>query len=162
MTHIVQRDGQQPLDTELVYYAGTEELKPGYCVCYDIAAPLTEGSDGFNEKIRGRVVAKPAAANLRYFAGVVTVPPQKGVDPDGVYKGWCTIAKLRMGTWLNVRTNADCDPSLIYLKLADGNFGLVTEASTGTTWGADTIAVAGEVADTSGTAANKLVMGLKG
>lgn len=160
--HITQRDGQQSLDTLRVWYEGTEELLPGYCVCYDPTVSTTDGSDGWNEKVRGRVVAKPATANLRFFAGVVVDPPRKNGDASGTYKGWCTIAKLRQGTWMKVLTKADADPNLILLKVVDGSFALESEASTGTSWTVDTLAVAGEVADTSSTAAVKLVMGIKG
>ena len=163
MTHIVQRDGQQPLETLEVYYDGSDELLVGYNVCYDITASLTDPESDWSEKVRGRVVVKPATANLKHYAGVVVKPPQKRIDPAGTYKGWCTIARLRAGTWLKAYTNADMNLSTKpYLKLANNSFALVAEATTGTTYGADTIAVVGETADTSGTAANKLVMGLKG
>lgn len=159
MTYIVQRDGQQPLDTEYVYYGGTDELKPGYAVCYDIAAPLTEGSDGFNEKVRGRVIAKPVTANLTLFAGIVIDPPQKGVDPSGSTKGWCTIAKLRAGAWVKALSNVSATAGATYLRVTNlGGFNLVAEA-TATTRTVNTVAVAGETLDTSSTAANALVVG---
>ena len=161
--HITQRDGQQSLNTELVWYDGTEELLPGYSVCYDMTASLTEGSDGWNEKVRGRVVAKPATANLRWYAGVVIDPPRKNGDATGTFKGWCTIAKLRNGTFLKALVNADTtlptDASAYYLRVANANFALVAEA-TSTTATHNTIAVAAEVIDGSPTAANGLVMGV--
>ena len=161
--HITQRDGQQSLDTFQVWYDGSEELLPGYNVCYDMTASLTEGSDGWNEKVRGRVVAKPATANLRWYAGVVVDPPRKNGDAGGTYKGWCTIAKPRSGTFIKALTNANMtlptDGSAYYLRVANGNFALVAEA-TATTVTLNTIAVAAEAHDSSSTAAVKLVMGM--
>lgn len=160
MSDIVQRDGQQPVETIEVYYDGTEELLPGYNVCYDVAAPLVRAAGDWSEKVRGRVVAKPATANLKYYAGVVVKPPQKRLDPAGTFKGWCTIAKLRQGTWLNARCNVNMTLGTTYLRVANNNWGLVAEATAGT-WAVDTIAIAGETHDSSSTAANKLVMGIK-
>ncbi len=161
--YITQRDGQQSLDTFQVWYDGTEELKPGYSVCYDMTASLTEGSDGWNEKVRGRVVAKPVTANLRWYAGVVVIPPRKNGDASGTYKGWCTIAKLRKGTFVKALVNADTtlptDGTAYCLRVANDNFALVVEAAS-TTLTVNTIAIAAEVIDGSPTAANGLVMGM--
>ena len=158
--HTVQRDLAKSHDTELVYYDGTEELLPGYAVCYDPTASLTEGSDGFNEKVRGRVVAKPVTANLKYFAGIVITPPQKRVDPAGTYKGICTIAKLRAGTWVKALVKSNATVGTTYLRVTNaGGFALIDEATAGTRT-VDTLAIVGETADTSSTAANKPVMGL--
>lgn len=161
--HTVQRDGQQSLDTIQVWYDGTVELKAGYAVCYDVAAALTEGSDGFNEKIRGRVVVKPASANLEYFAGIVVVPPQKRVDPDGTYKGWCTISPMRRGTWVKALVLKTVTNTALNDVLApiDGQWYLGEDANdTSNLYSRRSIAIAGEVKDCTA-ATNCLVMGIK-
>lgn len=155
--HITQRDGQQPLDTEQVWYDGTVELLPGYAVCYDHTVATADGADGWNEKVRGRVVTKPLTANLPFFAGIVIDPPRKNGDATGQFKGWCTIAKMRHGTWLNARTNSNLTAGN-FLRLANDNFSLVVEATAGTKT-VNTVGVCGATVDTSSTAANSLVMG---
>jgi hypothetical protein len=170
--HITQRDGQQPLDTLRVWYEGTEELLPGYSVCYDVAAALTEGSDGFNEKIRGRQVVKPATANLEYYAGVVVDPPRKNGDPGGTYKGWCTIAPLRRGQWVkalvykassNTALNEVLQPVNAQWYLgADAQADTLLPASTGVgRYSRTSVAVVGEALDCD-PAANCLIMGIHG
>ncbi len=153
--YITQRDGQQPLDTEQVWYDGTDELLAGYAVCYDPTVAIADGADGWNEKVRGRVIAKPVTANLKFFAGIVIDPPRKNGDASGTYKGWCTIAKLRNGTWMKAKVNASVTAGN-YLRVTDaGGFTLVDEATVGTKT-VNTVAVVGE---TSTPAGNLLVMG---
>lgn len=167
---IVQRDGQQPLDTIKVWYGGSDELKPGYSVCYDVTAALTEGD--YAEQIRGRVVTKPATANLEYYAGVVVNPPQKGIDPGGAYKGWCTIAPLRRGQWVkalvykassNTALNEVLQPVNAQWYLgADAQADTLLPASTGVgRYSRTSVAVVGEALDCD-PAANCLVMGIHG
>ena len=133
-------------------------MLPGYAVCYDVAAPLTPAAGEFDENIRGRAVTKPATANLAHFAGIVTVPPQKRTGVASDNKGFCTIAPLKSGTWVNALVyKATTDTALSeLLNVVDASFSLRIDAS----FANDTVAIVGEVKDCD-PAANCLVMGLR-
>jgi hypothetical protein len=122
--HIVQRDGERTLDTEIVYYDGSEPLLPGYAVCYDMAAPLVEAAGEFAENIRGRRVMKPATANLEHFAGIVITPPQKRMGIASNNKGFCVIARLRRGDFIKARVVGNLTAGVTYLSPADGVWNL--------------------------------------
>lgn len=156
--HIIQRDGQPPLETFKVYYDGTEQLFPGYHVCWDQNPGITDPASDWSEKVRGRVIAKPATANLLYYAGIVLRPPQKRLDPAGVYKGWCTIIRPRPGSYISCRVQSNATAGTTYFRLTnDGGFALVDEATANTRVTNTTLAIAAETSDTSSTIANKVV-----
>jgi len=57
----------EKLRIKRVYYSGTDQLREGYCLCYDRDA----GTATATSKLRAYQVEKPATANLGWFAGVV-------------------------------------------------------------------------------------------
>jgi hypothetical protein len=162
--HTVQRDGERNIDTEIVYYDGTEELKPGYAVCYDPAAPKVEAAGEFAENILGRRVAKPATANLHYFAGIVVEAPQKRMGVANSFKGFCRIAPLRRGQFVNAAVvgNVSTTSPPTTLRPTDGQWHLVPGA-------VDTVAnyrlVVGITAETNASAVATtptVIMGVNG
>jgi hypothetical protein len=147
--HVIQRDGQRSLDTEIVYYGGTEELKVGYVVCYDPTA--SETPTEWKENQKGRTVAKPATANLEFFAGIVTVAPQKRMgEVSGSNKGYATIARVRRGDFLKARVKANAVTGTTVLQPVDGKWHLASDGTaTSNLYSRRSVAIAAETVDSS-------------
>lgn len=147
--HIVQRDGQRSLDTEIVYYGGSEELKVGYAVCYDPTA--SETPTEWKENQKGRTVAKPATANLEFFAGIVVSVPQKRMgEVAGSVKGYATIARVRRGDFMKARVKANSVTGTTVLQPVDGKWHLAADATaTANLYSRRSVAIAAETVDSS-------------
>ena len=153
----VNKDGSSIPATKRVYYnAGVveEHPKPGYAVCYDVAAAVPTDSDEEKWKLRGNAVAQPASANLLFFAGVVkSVSATKGADG---YSCWIEIIEPKPHGWTKAYCKSNATLGTTALICVDGTWSLATDASPYDSGG--TVAMAGETADTSAVAANKLIM----
>ncbi len=62
--------GQDVSALKRVYYTGSDTLREGYCLCYDIDTTSVDAATLASDA-RGFYVEKPTAANVKYFAGVV-------------------------------------------------------------------------------------------
>ncbi len=137
-----QYDGNGIQVTKAVYYSGTDTLKEGYCLCYDVAATTTNA----DPKLRlGTKVIKPATANLMAFAGVVTASSAGKTGPC-----WVDIIVPTKGEICNVWGHVNATAFTSYLKLADADYGVVVDSSTAVNV---TVGLAAATLDTSSTAA---------
>lgn len=164
MSLVIQKDLANPIETKEVWYDGAGgQIAVGYSVCYDPAEDLTAGATEFGELERYKVVKKPATANLQFYAGVVV----DTLRQSGSTAGPVRIAIPRRGAAFNAlcKVNATVgDP----LAPTNGEWHLAADAAAATaTSGAgasvfsrNTVAVAGETANTSVTAANKVIFGV--
>jgi len=157
---LVQRDlGALPL-TFIAFYldTGTGAISVGDNVCYKHDEDITAGADEWAELERFKVVAKPVTANLNFYAGVVVdIVRRQGTGTD--YSSFVRIQAPNHGSVMQALNHANATAGATFLKLANNDWGLVAE-TTPTTRTVSTVAVAGETANTSSTAAVKLTYGL--
>lgn len=137
--------GKPVLRLKSVYYAGTDELLPGYVLCYTHDATVG-ASDG--KLAKGTQVSKPATANLMLFAGVV----QKKVQGPA----WVEIAVPQRGEAISVLHKVNATKEVTALTPQNGQYGL--GAFSDATLNLPLCGIALETADTSTTAANKLAL----
>ena len=88
--------GAEQLHTKRVYYTGYDTLVEGYLVCYNRDRGTATSSDAR----RFWDVEKPTATNLKWFAGVVLVPPETDGAP-----GLMTIVEPAAHTICNIYTD---------------------------------------------------------
>lgn len=152
---IVQRRLGVPPEFFIAYYNDTGDgaIAVGDNVCFSHDEDLAPQTGEFSELDRYQVVTKPKTANLMLYAGVVTeIIRRQGTGSN--YSSFIKVQHPRQGSVANARCNVNATAATTYLRLANNNWGLVAEA-TPTTRTVNTVAVAGETADTSGTAAKK-------
>lgn len=63
----------EKLSTKRVYYTGGDALQEGALLCYNRDSTSTGGTTAAADPARAYEVEKPAADNLKYFAGVVAL-----------------------------------------------------------------------------------------
>jgi len=148
-TPLAQYNGSDKADTKFVYYNGTDELFPGYAVCYDIAA--TVGATDA-KLARGVLVTKPVTANLMLFAGIV--------QDNKTGPCWIRVKTPKRGEMIQAFCKANATVGTTALAPANDSYALAAHSDA--TLNLNMVALAGETADTSGTAANKLTMLLGG
>ncbi len=107
----------EALHRKRVWYAGTDRLLAGYCLCYDRDyGTATAGNAG-----RAYRVEKPAAdgSNLRYFAGVVAEGDAGKTGPC-----WVTIVEPAAGAGrlAPVHTDQDCTLGVTRLAVVAGSY----------------------------------------
>lgn len=162
--HVTQKDLASVPETFSAYYdddSNNEEIKVGYVVCFDPTAPLAAADGEWDEQARFRVVVKPKTANLSFPAGVISrIIRRQGSGSD--YSSFVEIERFKNGSTLKPFVKANCTVGTTVLKVADDSWDLVIEgdASIATRYTRVSVAVAGETADTSTTAARKPVFGL--
>ena len=79
------------------------DVVPGYPVCWDISQPYTPAADTFDDLVLGRVVIKPATANLKAFAGVVkAVGPRLNPTSTTEWSRWIDLWIPRRGDMWNM------------------------------------------------------------
>jgi len=146
MPHQVQYNARSQPNRKKVWYAGTDQLDVGYNLDYDVAA--TKDATPVKTAL-GNQVVKPATANLNAYAGVVAVkPPSAGPCYVEIFvpeKGECCEALC----------NANATAFTTVLGPQDGSYALAAKADS--TFNLAAVAKAAETADTSVTAANKLI-----
>lgn len=140
-----QYAAQGTLAEETFWYAGTDALLAGYNMCYDIAATVATTPV---KTARGVAVTKPATANLMHYAGYVRYPV---TGPS--YVTLVTPRKNEVGTPF---CHVNATVSTTALGCANNDYGLVSFADA--TLNLAFVGLAMETADTSSTAANKLVI----
>lgn len=125
------------------WYAGTDELKPGYAMCLDLSA-----SPGVEKTSLGKVVTKPATANLTAFAGFVA---EKKTGPCFV-----DLVPPIPGQAYEVHTNANMTKNVTGLAPQDASYALAAHSDSALNL--PLCAVAAETHDSSVTPANKWVV----
>jgi len=146
---LAQQNGMEKSPTKYVYYNGTDTLLPGYALCYDIAATVGATDP---KLARGTLVTKPVTANLMLFAGIVAA---KVTGP-----AWVRVKTPKRGEFISVFCKANATVGVTALAPANDSYSLAAHSDA--TLNLPMVALAGETADTSGTAANKLTMFLGG
>jgi len=98
-----------------VYYTGGDQLLEGYCLCYD----RDNGTASDSDISRAYRVEKPATANLKYFAGVVSEEDSGRTGPC-----WITIVEPEPcpGRLVNVYTDQDCTLGTTKLAVKDASY----------------------------------------
>lgn len=140
-----QYNGQPILRKKHVYYSGSDLILPGYVLCYAHDAE----ADASDLKLRkGTLVTKPATANIMLFAGIAAKEVQG--------PGWLEITPPAAGEAIVALTKVNATAQTTALAPANGEWGF--GAHTDATLNLPLAAVALETANTSVTAANKLVL----
>jgi hypothetical protein len=108
-----------------VYYTGDDILREGYCLCYDRDS-VTGGSAGEANVNRALHVEKPAAGNLRYFAGLVSAEDAGKAGPC-----WVTVIEPASspGRLASVYAAVDCTLGATRLAVAADSYAAVAAAS---------------------------------
>jgi hypothetical protein len=139
-------NGAPNLEVKRVYYIGTDQLVPGYNLCYDQDAT----TDNASPELRlGSAVEKPATANLNAYAGVVVNRPS-GIGPCFV-----DIAVPRKGDMVVALCNANATAFATALAPQDASYALAAHSDSGLNL--PMVARAAVTANTSVTAANKTI-----
>ncbi|HUU59217.1 MAG TPA: hypothetical protein VMZ50_06720 [Phycisphaerae bacterium] len=98
-----------------VYYTGGDTLQEGYCLSYD----RDYGTASASEIARAYRVEKPAAANLKYFAGVVA-------EEDSGKTGPCWVSVIEPqpnpGRLVKVYTDQDCTLGTTKLAVQNASY----------------------------------------
>lgn len=123
-----------------VYYTGSDTLGEGYCLCYDRDYGTASEAD-IDRAVR---VEKPAAGNLRYFAGVVTAEDAGRTGPC-----WVTVIEPQPnpGRLVAVHTDQTCVLGTTALAVVADSYAAGAPAAD-----APAIATAFQTVDRSGTA----------
>lgn len=137
--------GKEHPDLLTVYYKGSDTLSVGDNLCYDQDATV-DGTDPADDL--GVTVEKPATANLNAYAGPVVEPPRES-------PGWCKIARMEPGKFVDALVHANATAWTTVLGPADDDYGLVAKSDA--TFNLAARAIACETDDTSTTAAVKRV-----
>jgi len=117
----------EKLSTKMVYYTGGDTLQEGYALCYDRDAGTAGEADG----ARAYQAEKPAAGNLKHFAGVVHPSSAGKTGPCWVK----VIVPESRGVLCNVHADQDCTRLVTRLAVQAGSYALGAA-------GADSVAVA--------------------
>lgn len=146
----VQVNGAGDFGTKRVWYSGTDQLEVGYALAYDVAA-LVGSAAASQKQQRGVQVTKPATANLFAFAGIVSI------KPDRVGPCWVDIITPAgtKGEHVLARTKINATAYTTALGLVNDDYALGAFADATLNFGL--VAIAAETADTSATAAVKLI-----
>ena len=100
-----------------MYYTGSDTLKEGYCLCYDIDTTTVDAAT-LTSDARGFYVEKPSATNVRFFAGVVAA------QSDGVTGPACIdiidISDRNMSA--NVWTEENCTIGTTVLSVKPASY----------------------------------------
>lgn len=111
MTQVTYKS--EKISTKRVYFTGSDMLGEGYCLCYNRDSTTTGGSAGAADIARAYEVEKPAADNLKYFAGVL------GADDAGkTGPCWITIIEPQPNPGRLVKVHTDQNCTLGTTKLA--------------------------------------------
>lgn len=100
-----------------VYYTGSDQLLEGYALCYD----RDYGTASESDIARAYRAEKPATANLKYFAGVVSEEDSGRTGPC-----WVTIVEpeANPGRLVKVYTDQDCTLGTTQLAVKDADYAL--------------------------------------
>lgn len=106
----IHGQGTSPAVVRRVYYSGTETLREGYALCYDISAidvtpqgqTLSQADSLVETPARRLTVVKPTWKNNLHFAGVVSNKSDRVTGP-----GWIEINVP--GSICNIFAAANCD-----------------------------------------------------
>lgn len=113
--------------TKRVWYSGTDQLKEGYALCYD----QNYGTATVADEKRGYVVEKPATANLKYFAGLVSAADDGKTGPCEI-----TINEPdSVGRLVNAYTSVNCTINVSLLAITNASYILVAPSSANVTVG---------------------------
>lgn len=135
--------GQVEPRRQRYWYAGTDVLLPGYTMCLDVAAPA-----GSLKTSLGKVITKPATANLACFVGFVA---EKKTGPCFV-----DVVEPSPGAAYQAFTDANMTAGVTALAPQNGSYALAAFADA--TLNLPLCAVALETVDTDTNNANKWVL----
>lgn len=111
MTQVTYRS--EKISTKRVYYTGGDTLQEGYLLCYNRDSTSTGGSAGAADLARAYEVEKPAAGNLKYFAGVVGAEDAGKTGPC-----WISLIEPQPNPGRLVMVHSDQDCTLGSTRLA--------------------------------------------
>lgn len=107
-----------------VYYTGTDTMREGYNLCYDVdfaGAVATEGKTGdatvFNQ-LRASRVEKPSVGNQEHYSGVVAPGDDRKVGPCYID----VLVPTHRGQKVKVWTEENCTIDATYLTLKAGSY----------------------------------------
>lgn len=152
---IVQKELGVTPEYFLAYYldSGDGAIAVGDNVCFKHDEDLAPQAGEFDELSRFQVVTKPKTANLSLYAGVITeIVRRQGTGSN--YSSFVRVQLPKPGSVAAARCNVNATAATTFLRLANDNWGLVAEA-TATTRTVNTVAIAGETANTSVTAGKR-------
>lgn len=142
-----QMNAAEQLDVRKVWYIGTDTLQEGYVLCFKVDASPTDA----DPKLRlGVAVEKPAAGNVNAFAGIVS-PSSAGVKGPTFVD--IIVPRKNGMARASVKADATAFTTLLGPVAASYSLGVVVPGS----GNLPLEAVAAQTADTSGTAAVKVV-----
>ena len=128
----------EKISKKKVYFEGTDTLQEGYALCYN----RDSGTAATATIARAYLVEKPATANLKYFAGVVSSESAGVTGPQ-----WVTIIESRGApTVTNVFTDQSCTLGTTKLAVKNGDYALGAAGSATVN-----VALALQTVDRSGT-----------
>ena len=140
-----QYNGKPVVELKQVYYAGTDEILPGYVLCYTHDATV----DAADAKLtKGVQVSKPATANLMLFAGIARSKVQG--------PGWLVIEEPKAGNCIKALHKVNATKEVTALAPQNGEYAL--GAFTDATLNLPLVGIALETSNTATTAASKLFL----
>jgi hypothetical protein len=141
MTQVTYRS--EKVSVRRAYYVGSDTLQEGYFLCYNRDSTSTGSSAGAADLARAYEVEKPAAGNLKHFAGVVGREDAGKAGPC-----WITLIEPQPnpGRLVMVHTDRNCTLGSTRLAVQAGSYAAGAE-------GAEAVAVATamQTANRSGT-----------
>ncbi|MCK9601273.1 MAG: hypothetical protein M0R06_19695 [Sphaerochaeta sp.] len=109
--------GQDVSALKRVYYTGSDTLREGYCLCYDLDTTTVDAATLASDA-RGFYVEKPASGNVGAFAGVVAASADGVTGP--AYIEIVDISDRQMCA--NVWTEENCTINTTYLSVKAGSY----------------------------------------
>ena len=139
--------GGQANEVETYWFSGTDTLQAGYNLCFDVAASPTATDP--RDRL-GNIVIKPSTASLNAYAGVVA--PQSGGKTGPCF---VDVITPKAGRFTTAYCNANATAFSTALKPQDASYALAAHSDS--TLNLPMMGLAAETADTSSTAANKVI-----